>query len=758
MTKPYIYDILLPKKVGDQMYQNLGDTGIVLYGALNGFSRVLAFIFTVFILGYKQKSLGRGTEFFLNGISKGKKKPKFAWFIFLVVESLIITFAQFYLGGLNTVFGDLVGTGANYFGTLFVSPIMVALFGLLLGWDIFKLMDIITVVYPFRLIFVKLACFCQGCCRGFICSYGLYNYSTNQREFPVQLVELGFAATIFVFLLFWRKKAKEGTMFPIYLIIYCATRFFSEFLRVEENVFLIFKKYHILCLIGIVVGVFLLFVIEKYKERIRRFYGDYFDAVEDTLNDVAVRMGLKRKNDIVHNKNKKKRRNIPVQTADKKARIATMKKWIIIWTLGLIGQIGWNVAGTWFNTFVYEKVDKSPAVLTPMLIASAFATTISIFLFGTLTDRTGNRRTLVSSGFVVWGILIACFGLTQFIVNHNFAFAIAYMVIMNMLLNFFGSIGTGVGYNTWLTDIMNDSNRGQIGGAIAIQSVLGALLGNIIGGYIIGSENNYLRLFIIMGSLLSAFGMVSVFLFDKKDDVKPIITGRFSKQLASVFNFRTLLNNKELLLVHIAVAIYFIGYRTYFPHLGNVLIDYWGYSASQTGIIQAIPMLFAMIVTMPISKFINKSKFLEVSLVSVIVGLAGNLSVFAIAPEDIDSSKTFNFRIFMGVFLVGVSYIIMLQTTKTWTKNLCPNEAKGQYEGFWAVAFSLIPTIFGSNIGELIIKNSGEGVLNAATQRYEYIPDGKVFLVGGIISALSIIPIVIAKITLNKKSLKEKQL
>lgn len=734
------------------MYQYLGDTGIWLYDAINDGSRVLAFIFTIFILIYNQKSLGRGSRFFLSGTSKSKKeKSEFFIFVFIVIESLIITFAQFYLGGLNSVFGDLVGTGANYFGTLFVSPIMVAIFAFLLGRDIFKLMDLVTVIYPFRLIFVKLACFCQGCCRGIQCSFGLYNHKTDQLEFPVQLVELGLAAAIFIFLMLLRKKAKEGTMFPIYLITYCATRFFSEFLRVEENVFLIFKKYHILCLIGIAVGVLLLIVSEKYKERIQRFYEEYFDAVEDTLNDVAIRMGIKRKNDIVHKKNKKKRKNAPVQSADKKARISVMKKWIIIWTLGLIGQIGWNVSGTWFNTFVYEKVDKSPSILTPMLIMSAFATTVSIFLFGTLTDRTGKRRTLVSSGFFIWGILIACFGFTQFIVKENFIFAIAYMLIMNMMLNFFGSMGTGVGYNTWLTDIMNDSNRGQIGGAIAIQSVLGSLLGNVIGGYIIGKDNNYLRLFVIMGSLISVLGLISAFLFDKKDDVKPIITGRFTGQLAGVFDFKVIFKNKELLLVHIAVAIYFIGYRTYFPHLGNVLIDYLGYSAEQTGIIQALPLLFAMLSTMPISKIINKGKFLTVALISVLAGLIGNLNVFAIKPEDVDPDKTFNFRIYIGVFLVGVSFIIMLQATKTWTKNLYPKEAKGQYEGFWAIAFSLIPNIFGSNIGEIVIKSSQENIFNEITQRYEYIPDGKVFLVGGIISAFSIIPIILTKIAMNKK-------
>lgn len=743
--------MLHTKKVGGFMYQYLGDTGIQWYTVLNEASLIFAVIFTFFNLGYKERKLSRCSGFFLNILSKNKQKVSgIAWFVLVAAEALILSFAQFYLGGLNDVFGELVGTGANYYGTLFVSPIMMALFCLLLGWDIFKLMDIVTVVYPFKLIFVKLACFCQGCCRGFACSFGMYNHSSDQREFPVQLVELGLAAAIFVFLMCWRKRAKEGTMFPIYLIVYSATRFFSEFLRVEENVFLFLKRYHILCLVGIVAGVLLLYVVKNYKERIRRFYSDYFDAVEDTFNDIAIRAGLKRKNEIVHRKNKKKARYTAVQDSDKKARISNMKKWIIIWTIGLIGQIGWNIEGTWFNTFVYEKIDKNPSIITPMLIMSAFATTVSIFLFGTLTDRTGKRRNLVSTGFVIWGILTACFGLTQFIAKSNLMLAIVSIVIMDMLLSFFGSMSTDVGYSTWLTDIMNESNSGQIGGAIAVQVLLGQLLGTVIGGYLVGSGNNYIRLFIVIGTLLSFFGMVSVFLFDKKDDAKPSVKGTYSQQLSSVFNFKNLLKNKELLWINLAVSVFFVGFNIYFPHLGNFLTQYLGYSADQMGIIEALPMILAMLVTMPVSKYINKNKFVEVSLLSIIVGVIGNLIMFSVTPETVDTKKTFNIMIFTGILLVGISYVIMLQATKTWTKNLFPKETKGQYEGLWAIAYAFIPMLFGSNIGEWVVKNSGEALLNEGIGRYEYIPNGNVFLVGVIISTFSIIPIIITKKYVNK--------
>lgn len=738
------------------MYQRLGDTGISMYNLFNSISIVLVFLFNALNFQIKKKSLGRISSGVVNYYSKQNKYPNMN-IVFAIIESLIIAYFQYYVGGnFNRMFGDLVGTGANYFATLFISPIFVSAISFFIGTDIFKQMDLVTPAYPLALLAVKLACFCHGCCGGVPCEFGLYNHGTKQVEFPTQLLEWAFAAIIFVFLMLYRKKAKEGTLFPIYLILYSATRFFSEFTRSEENVFLGLKTYHILCLVGIAVGVIELFVIKKYKERIRLFSTDYFDAVEDTFNDVTLRMGFKRK-DIVHKRKKKPKKRVSVQATEKKNRIAVMKKWIIIWTLGLIGQIGWNVEGAWFNTFIYEKIDKTPSIITPMLIMSALGTTVSIFLFGTLTDRTGKRRNLISSGFVIWGILVACFGLAQYIVKSNLVIAVVYIVIMDVLLSFFASTSTDVGYSTWLTDIMNDSNRGQIGGAIAVQVVLGSLLGNIIGGYLIGSQNNYLRLFIVIGSCLSVFGMISVFLFDKKDDAVPVVRGSYLQQLSEAFTFRNLNKNKELIWIHIAVAVYFIGYNTYVPHLGNVLIQYLGYSATQTGIINALPIIFAMFVTMPVSGMLNKGKFIPVVVISIVTGLAGNLSVFSITPEDVEPSKTFNLRIFVAIFLVGISYITMLQATKTWTKTLYPKEAKGQSEGLWAVAYAFIPMLFGSNIGEWVIKNSGESVLNTATQRYEYIPNGKIFLVGTLISTLSIVPIIITKIILHKKASLEKE-
>lgn len=740
------------------MYQYLGNTGINLYDLLNNFAVILIFVFNISNYTQKRAVPSSSTILFSKYLST-KKTSFFANInLWIFLEIILISFFQYLFPsflGINWIAADVFGTGANYYGMLLFSPLFLQFLFLFLSVNPFKQLDLITPAYPLALISVKLACFFSGCCNGIECSFGLYNHDTELIEFPVQLVELALALTIFILLVATRKKVREGTLYPLYLILYSSTRFFSEFLRAEENIFWIFKRYHFICLFGVILGFLQLFLIKKHKDKIVEIYNKSCYVIIDFINVVLFGFEIRKGKKALHSKRSKRKKDEyqPLQN-EVKFNFTNIRMWILVWTLGLVGQIGWNIEGTWFNTFVYSKIDKTPSIITPMLILSALATTVSILLFGTLTDITGNRRKLISNGYIVWGIFLMGFGLTQFLTKNYFSFAIVCVVIGDMFISFFASMSTDVGYSTWLTDIMNDKNKGQIGAAIAVQCVLGSLLGTVIGGKLVGGNDNYLKLFFIVGSCLIIFGVFSISLFTKKDDLKVFPKRKFSKQLFSGLNYKNVFKQRELLWVNIAVSIFFIGYNSYFPHLGNYLIDYLGYSPDAIGIIEAVPLILAMIVTIPASKYINNDKFVEMSIISIVSGLAGSFFIYKLTPNSIDVSRNFNLRIFFGFFLVGVSYIIMLQTTKVWTKKLYPAENKGQYEVLWAIAYALVPMILGSNIGEFIIKHTGLSFVNEFTLRNEYIPKGNLFLIGTLISTLSLIPIMITKKYKNKHTLK----
>lgn len=437
-----------------------------------------------------------------------------------------------------------------------------------------------------------------------------------------------------------------------------------------------------------------------------------------------------------------------------KGKASGFRMWTLVWGLGLAGQICWNMENQWFNTFVYTKIGKDPSIITGMLICSALATTFATFFFGTWADRTGKRRTFISLGYILWGIFTICFGLTEFISKDLYVLAGISVVLADTVMSFFGSMGNDAGFNTWTTDILTDNNRGQIGAALATQPVLGTILGTVVGGLLVGEDNNYMRLFITMGVFVIIFGIISFVFLNKNDDVEPSKRGSFFKQFISVFNFKEFFKLKELVWVNIAVAVFFIGFNVYFAYIGNYIIYYLGYTADMMGIIEAVPLVLSMLTAIPASYLINKNKHVPLSIFAIIINIIGLIVLAPITPDMIDNTKIFDFRLWLGIFLVGVGYVTILQTTKVWTKQLYPENSKGQFEGIWILFFVLIPMIGGSFIGEAVVKTSGEVILNELSGQTEYIPNGNIFFVGAIVILLSMLPVIMTR-KYNKKRISE---
>ena len=235
------------------------------YFIFNMIGQVAVWIYNLLHISQKTAFLGAVSQKAIEKCERRNKGIKLfvsPWF-WAFLETAVITFAQYnYVGLLNSAFGNLVGTGANYFGLMFSVPVIIFLVCLLLKIDYYKQMDMISPAFPLGLIFVKIACFTAGCCRGVPFEYGCYNPVSGVVEFPAQLLEAVAALGIFIFLLGVKKKLANGTVFPVYLMTYSVVRFFTEFSRCEPAVLGPLKTYQILCCIGVLSG-FLQYVLAK---------------------------------------------------------------------------------------------------------------------------------------------------------------------------------------------------------------------------------------------------------------------------------------------------------------------------------------------------------------------------------------------------------------------------------------------------------------------------------------------------------------
>ena len=256
---------------------------------LYSLSGIVAFIammlFNLFQFKRKRNVIGGFSQAIISISSNANKRFGTAIkYVFVLLETAVMAYmVDFVVGKCNRSFGEMVGTGANYFGLLFVIPFVWFLLSALLLISPLKQIDILVPSLPLHLTFAKLGCFCNGCCWGIPWEHGPYNYNYAHpgNQVPVQAIEAFLALIIFVFLLWYRKKAKTGTMYPMYMIAYCGTRFFSEFFKDDfPDVLGPFKMYHILCVIGFAIGIILFVLMSKFGDRISEFFEKFYAKID----------------------------------------------------------------------------------------------------------------------------------------------------------------------------------------------------------------------------------------------------------------------------------------------------------------------------------------------------------------------------------------------------------------------------------------------------------------------------------------------
>lgn len=256
------------------MYRFIGEQDA--YSFFNMMAYYAIMVSSLFFFKSKRKTMGLGSRYITHFVSRlNRKLSTVVEFVFASIESVLFALVLDVSATVNRPFGELLDTGTNYFGILIVVPILWSLLSTLLVVNPLKQIDIAVMLAPIQLFFFKTACFFNGCCWGIEWEYGLYNHHYHHpgKQVPVQAIEMFLALAIFIFLLWYRKKAKPGRLFPMYIILYSATRFPVEFLSaVHKSVIGPFNTYHILCVVGVVIGLLMLLIISRFGEKISALF------------------------------------------------------------------------------------------------------------------------------------------------------------------------------------------------------------------------------------------------------------------------------------------------------------------------------------------------------------------------------------------------------------------------------------------------------------------------------------------------------
>ncbi|MDD3831241.1 MAG: MFS transporter [Clostridia bacterium] len=443
------------------------------------------------------------------------------------------------------------------------------------------------------------------------------------------------------------------------------------------------------------------------------------------------------------------------------------KNWLLIWKLGMAGQLCWCVENTWFANYLYAEFGYFVGIVTLMTIFSALATTFSTFFFGTWSDRLGTRKPFIAFGYIAWGIFTIVFGLTNIYAGSIKAsanpvlWAGIVVVLTDTVMSFFGSAGNDSGFNAWCSDMLNDRNRGQIGMALASQPVLGTLIGTVLGGAVIEMAvftNNgtnvgggFMAFFVIMGVFVILAGVLALFTVKDVQRLQPVKKGTFWQHFATAFNFREFIKRKELLWINITVTVYFIGFNCYFVHIMNWLTYTLGFDAGASGLILGIPLIIAVLCTVPLIALINRNKSPLVATVAIIMAVVGCLVVYFGVGNGNTLNRTNwlspqNWAVFIGILLVGIGYVASMQTYMVWQKKLYPDDQRGQFEGIRILFFVLFPMVAGPLIANPIIRATGsvENMVLYGREIEQHLPTKALFLAAAIITLFALVPLYFA--------------
>ncbi|MBE5888547.1 MAG: MFS transporter [Lachnospiraceae bacterium] len=410
------------------------------------------------------------------------------------------------------------------------------------------------------------------------------------------------------------------------------------------------------------------------------------------------------------------------------------KTWALIWILGLAGQLCWSVENQWFNTFVYAKIAADPWIVSWMVAVSSIVTTFSTFFFGTWSDRLGKRKPFVFIGYMLWGVFTILFGVTEFLPKNELVVAAIMVIAMDALMSFFGSMGNDAAFSSWTTDLSNDKNRGQIGAVLAALPIIATIVGTVVSGILIAALD-YFAFFIIVGVFVIIIGLIGLIFMREADGISPNKDQKgFWHQFFSVFNFKNIKENKELFCVFLISCVYFICFNFYYTHIGNYFIYTLGYDEGMAGIIQGVGLGLAIFATLPAIKLINKGQHVKMIAASVVFSVIG-LGVIGFAGSNI-------VMLLPGIILAGVGYVLVVQTTTAWSKGLYPEGNFGQYEGVRIVFNVMIPMVIGPSAASILIERFGNPVM--IDDKPGMAPTAVIFFAAGILSVLTLIPMVMA--------------
>ncbi|MBN2385640.1 MAG: MFS transporter [Anaerolineales bacterium] len=409
--------------------------------------------------------------------------------------------------------------------------------------------------------------------------------------------------------------------------------------------------------------------------------------------------------------------------------------WTALLLLGFSGQLAWGVENQYFNTFLYENITPDPRPISWMVAASALTATLTTILMGALSDRTrkgwGKRKLFILAGYLAWGVFTALFPAAAYLRPVGLAIGIA--ILFDSIMTFFGSTANDAALNAYVTDVTTDQNRGRVVGVMQILTWVAILIVYGASGLIIDAWG-YFTFFYMVGGLVFVLGLAGGLLVRETPDTSPV-QGSYWGQIADSFRTRTLRKNRDLFLLLFALTLYGIAEQIFFPYLIIYLNHHLQLPTTQSSLVIFVCILVGgILLAYPFGLLADRVGRRKLAFGAIFIKMTG-LILFSLTGDLLFLTLT-------GIlWLAGMSAWMI--ATGAWTKDLYPEDRRGQFAGYFilfTVAFTMIP---GPLIGGWLASTFGTPIV--LDGQPGFVPPPLVFQIAGLATLLAALPLLAVK-------------
>ena len=405
--------------------------------------------------------------------------------------------------------------------------------------------------------------------------------------------------------------------------------------------------------------------------------------------------------------------------------------WVGLALLGFAGELAWAVENQFFNTFMFDKIVPDPRPISWMVAASATAATITTILMGTLSDRTrsqwGRRRPYIFWGYLAWAALTAAFPQAAFF--RPVALAVGMAILFDCLMTYCGSTAHNAALSAYVTDITTLDNRGKAVGVLEIVKWVAILIVYGGSGAIIQAQGYYFFFYLIAGLVL----VVGLFGSSQIREV-PVTTqpeGRYWRQIADSFRWRNLVSNRDFFLVLLGVSLWAVAQNIFFPYLIIYLNHYLKLELLESSVTMAVVILVGgILAAYPLGLLADR--------------WGRRPMAFAAIGAEMIGLLLFSFtRTLVPLIITGVMWLVPLTAwsiaTSTWSKDLFPEDKRGQFAGYYLFFWVMLPMILGPITGGLLVANYGTPIVIEGQPGF--VPTPLLFQVAGVGTLLAALPL-----------------